>query len=172
MDGDSCIQRAYEAIFHGDYEAAAAWFERAVEADPANPSYYYRGSITLARSGKIAQALEYARRAVELAPEEPAYAEQLRVLQARRKVAEAREQLERKPPSAAAAVVLSQEAFRLDPLAADARLLLGIAYRLLGEFDLAADAFREALLLDPQMAEAQRALRELQAGPNRKRRKR
>lgn len=170
MDGESCIQQAYEAIFRGDYEAAGTWFERAVEAEPTNASYYYRGSITLARSGKLPLALAYANRAVELAPEEPAYAEQLRVLQARKKIAEAQELLSRSPAQAAPCVPLLQEAFRLDPLAADARLLLGISYRLLGEYDKAAEALMDALQLNPQYDEARKLLREVRSDRRRKRR--
>ncbi|CAM3945210.1 tetratricopeptide repeat protein [Cohnella lubricantis] len=171
MDGESCIQQAYEAIFRGDYEAAGAWFERAVEAEPSNASYYYRGSITLARSGKLHLALEYARRAVELAPEEPAYWEQLRMLQARRKIGEARELLSRHPAQSAMAVPLLQEAFHMDPLAADARLLLGIAYRMLGEYDKAIESLQDALQLNPQYEEARKLLSVVRSERRRKRRK-
>lgn len=170
MDGASCIQQAYEAIFRGDYEAAGIWFERAVEAEPSNASYYYRGSITLARSGKLTMALAYATRAVELAPEEPAYAEQLNMLEARKKIAEAQELLSRSPAQAAPSVPLLREAFRLDPLAADARLLLGIAYRLLGEYDKAIESLQEALALNPQYDEARKLLSEIQTGRRRKHR--
>lgn len=163
MDGESCIQQAYEAIFRGDYEAAGEWFERAVEAEPSNASYYYRGSITFARSGKLNLALTYAGRAVELAPEEAAYAEQLRMLQAREKIAQARELLSGNPPMTVQTIPLLKEAFRLDPLAADARFLLGIAYQMLGEFDKAVEALQEALTLNPQYEEAQKLLDDIRS---------
>jgi tetratricopeptide (TPR) repeat protein len=168
MNGESCVQQAYESIFRGDFEAAAAWFERAVEADPNNPSYYYRGSITLARSGRLASALAYARRAVELAPYEPAYAFQLRLLQSRQKIAEAQALLTQSPPQAKPAVGLLREAFRLDPLAADARLLLGAAYRLLGDYGQALEAIQDALQLNPQYEEARRLLHEVRSERRRK----
>ncbi|MBB6690197.1 tetratricopeptide repeat protein [Cohnella xylanilytica] len=163
MNGESCVQQAYESILRGDFEAAAEWFERAVEAEPDNPSYYYKGSITLARSGKLPLALDYAKRAVELAPGEPAYELQLRMLRSRLRIAEARELLSANPPRTEPAIGLLKEAFRLDPLAADARLLLGIAYRMRGEYGRSIEALREALQLNPQYEEARRLLREVRS---------
>lgn len=163
MEGESCVQAAYEALLQGDFEAAAIWFVRAVEAEPDNPSYYFRGSVTLARSGKLGQALRYAKRAVELAPEETSYALQLRLLQAREKIAEAERLLALTPPRPEPAIELLAEAFRLDPLAAKAKLLLGIAHRMSGDERRAREALREALALNPQYEEANKLLREWQA---------
>lgn len=169
MDGESCVQAAYEALLQGDFEAATRWFVRAVETDPDNPSYYFRGSVTLARSGKLAQALQYARRAVELAPDEASYRLQLTLLESRERTARAERLLSLSPPKPEPAIALLKEAFRLDPLAAKAKLLLGVAYRLTGDDRSAREAWREALLLNPHYEEAGRLLRELHDESNKDR---
>jgi Flp pilus assembly protein TadD len=163
LEGESCVQAAYEALLQGDFDAAAVWFVRAVEAEPDNPSYYFRGSVTLARSGRLGLALRYARRAVELAPDETSYALQLRLLESRERIDEAQRLLSLTPSKPETAISLLKEAFRLDPLAAQAKLLLGVSYRLAGDDRSAREALREALLLNPQYEEASRLLREMYA---------
>ncbi|WP_219639943.1 tetratricopeptide repeat protein [Cohnella sp. CFH 77786] len=168
MDGDTCLRHAYDAILHGDFEAAVHWFGQAIEWEPDNASYYYKASITCARSGKSALAEMYAKRAVELAPGDPDYALNLRTIEARRLLLESRMMLERSIPDAAQAKQLLLEAEKLDPLLAEAKLLLGIASRMLGDLRTAIAYIRDTLSLDPQHAEACRLLREYRAERRRK----
>ena len=160
MNGEECLEQAYHYILTGDFEAAEEWFRRAVEAEPDEPSYWYRASITLARSGKLEQALSYAMRSVELAPDESAYVLHLRTLEARKLSAGAKELLEQAPPDSDAAVLLLKEAVRLDPLSGEAKLLLGVAYRYSGQYRIAIETFKELIHLQPNNEEAKRILRE------------
>ncbi|MFC4599047.1 tetratricopeptide repeat protein [Cohnella hongkongensis] len=161
MNGDTCIRRAYDAIFQGDFESAVRWFEQAIEQEPDNAEYYFRASITCARSGKSAQALDYAYKAVELSPDDTSYQLHLRMLQARGRFVEARLLISQPEPDIARSVALLQEAVRLDPLSAQAKLLLGIAYRAQGHYGQALDSIRDALQLDPGLEEARKLLGEI-----------
>src|SRR5690606_22350910 len=60
MDGETCMRKAYEAIFQGNFEAAVAWFLQALEREPGNADYHYKSSITIARSGRLDLALRLA----------------------------------------------------------------------------------------------------------------
>ncbi|WP_276351562.1 tetratricopeptide repeat protein [Cohnella caldifontis] len=160
MDGETCLRQAYDAIFHGDFESAAAWFDRAIGLEPDNASYYYKASITLARSGKTAAAERYARKAAELDPEDPVYAMNVDALEAKRLVSEARGLLELPVPEPDLAARLLREAESLDPLSAEAKLLLGMANHMQGDLRSAIANLREALNLEPQHEEAGRLLRE------------
>jgi Flp pilus assembly protein TadD len=160
MDGEACLKKAYDAILHGDFELALKWFRRAIELDPGNASYYYKASVTCSRSGKAAQAKEWAAKAVELAPEEPVYEMHLKTLEARELIAEARAILEAADPEPDQAIKLLVRAKDLNPLSAEASLLLGHASKSLGDFRSAIGYLLEALQLDPQHAEARRLLRE------------
>ncbi|MFB9275244.1 tetratricopeptide repeat protein [Cohnella cellulosilytica] len=163
INGETCIRSAYDAIFQGDFEAAVQWFGQAIELEPDNAEYYFRGSITCARSGKHAQAMDYAKKAADLDPEEPSYRLHLRMLQARERFAEARWLLSQPEPDVGRSVVLLREAVQLDPLSAQAKLLLGIAYRAQRQYDLALDSLRDALQLDPSLGEARKWLGEIRA---------
>lgn len=163
MDGETCLRQAYEAIYQGDFEAAIDWFGRAIALEPDNASHYYSGSITCARSGKLALAMNYALKAVELNPEEPSYRLNLKTIQAKHRIAEARQLLAAPNPDVDRSVQLLRDAARHDPLSAEARLLLGILYRMRGEHALALESLRDALLLDPGLEEAKRQLREARA---------
>src|SRR5690606_11124500 len=68
MDGEDKVKRAYESILQGDYERAIRWFEDALAADPDDPAYHYKCSITCMRSAKWAKALLHAEAAARLAP--------------------------------------------------------------------------------------------------------
>lgn len=159
-EGESCLRQAYAAILASDFEAAVDWFEKAVEAEPTNASYYYKGSISLARSGRLNKAHEYARCAVRLAPDEPDYVLHLRLVESRMLARQAKALLTRPQPEAGSAIELLQEAVVLDPLDAGAYLLLGIACRLAGEYDRAIAALRTAKEMNPMLTEAGRLLRE------------
>lgn len=163
MDGESCLRQAYEAIFQGDFEQAVAWFGQAIAAEPDNASFYHKGSITCARSGKLVLALAYAAKAVELEPDEPVYRLNWNVISAKRSVLEARQLLAEQPPDLDRIAGLLRSAAACDPLSAEARLLLGFVCRLQGDYGSALNALRDAHLLDPGNAEIKRHLQEARA---------
>lgn len=163
MDGESYVQLAYEAIFKGDFEQAVDWFQQAMECEPLNAEYAYKASITCARSGKLALALEYANRAVQLVPEQPQYSLHLRMLEAKELTARAQAALDALPAAPERAVPDLLQAVLLDPLSVEARVLLGIGQRMLGKHRDAVIAFRDALQLEPLHNEAARLLREAKA---------
>lgn len=163
MDGETCLRQAYDAILHGDFESAVHWFAQAIEREPDNASYHYSASVTCSRSGKTALAESYAKRAVELDPDDPVYALNLRTIESRRMIQEARDLLELPEPRAAEAAKLLLQADKLDPLSAEAKLLLGLSYRMLGDLRSAIACMRETLRLYPQHEEAARLLREYRA---------
>jgi len=149
------IRKAYEAIIGQDYNRAADWFAKAVDEEPDNASHHYRYSITLARSDKLAKALEHAERAAALDPDSAVYRLHLNRLTARRLLAEADGLLaENRADAAEAAVAKLKEATRLDPLSVEALLVLAEACRRTGRPDEAARAVRDALKLDPAHREA------------------
>lgn len=144
------IRKAYEAIVRQDYEQAAGWFAKAVEQEPDNASHHYRYSVTLARSDKLAKALEHAERAAALAPDSAGYRMHLNMLLARRMLGEADGLLaENGADALAGAVAKLEAAARLDPLSVEALLVLAEAYRRAGRLKDAERAVRDALKLDP-----------------------
>jgi tetratricopeptide (TPR) repeat protein len=163
MDGETCLRQAYEAIFQGDFESAVYWFGQAIEIEPENAAYYYSGSITCARSGKLSMALTYAHRALELKPDDSAYRLNLRVIMSKTRIAEARHLLAGDSPDIEKSIALLKEASQLDPLSAEAYLLLGALYRMQRNYKLALDCLRDALQLEPQHEEAKRLLHEVRA---------
>lgn len=160
-DGETCLRQAYDAIFHGDFESAISWFQQAIAIEPENASYHYKGSVTCARSGKLTLAMTYAHKAVELNPNDISYQLNLRTLMSRQKIIEARALLSMTVPELEKSVLLLKEAAKLDPLSTEARLLLGILYRLQQDYRLALESFRDVLLLEPQHEEAKRLLQEV-----------
>jgi len=163
MNGEDCLRQAYEAIFRGDFESAIRWFGQAIELEPDNAEYRYRGSITCARSGKLQQALSYAERAVELNPEDDSYRMNLRTVQSRERIFRAKQALRKEPPDSETGAALLVEAAKLDPLSAEAKLLLGIVCRSKGEFGRALALLRDAVLLEPGLEEAKRLIREIRS---------
>jgi len=163
MNGEECLRQAYDAIFQGDFESAIRSFAQAIELEPDNAEYYYRGSITCARSGKTNLAVAYARKAVELNPNESSYVLNLRTIQCKERIVQAKELLERNEPDIERSAVLLLEAVRLDPLSAEAKLLLGIVFRVQGDFRKAIESLQDALLIEPALEEAKRLLSEIRS---------
>jgi tetratricopeptide (TPR) repeat protein len=161
VDGETCLRQAYDAIYHGDFEAAVYWFGQAIVMEPDNATYYYKGSITCARSGKLALALTYAHRSMELNPHDLTYQLNLHTLIAKQKIVDARALLSRSAPELENSLPLLRDAAKLDPLSIEARLLLGTVYRIQQDYRSALEAFREALMLDPQNEDAKRLLHEV-----------
>ncbi|RXZ80232.1 hypothetical protein EBB07_19970 [Paenibacillaceae bacterium] len=154
MDGEVGIRKAYEYILKGDYEQAVRWFEAAILADPGNADYYYKCSITCARSGKWAKALAYAEEAVLLDEHSNVYQLHLHTVQSKQLIIEASLIIEEASGELEEPVRLLQEALRLDPLSEDAYLLLGAIYGEAGFDELAVKNFTMVLGLNPQHTEA------------------
>ncbi|MCD9021168.1 hypothetical protein [Cohnella silvisoli] len=163
MDGETCLRQAYEAILQGDFESAIFWFGQAIAIEPENAAYHYKGSITCARSGKLTLAMAYALKAVELNPEDSTYQLNLRMITARQKIVEARNLLSLPSPDMEKSMALLKEAAQFDPLSAEARLLLGILFRMKKDYRMALDNLRDALQLEPGLDEAKRLLHEVRA---------
>ncbi|MFC5403782.1 tetratricopeptide repeat protein [Cohnella soli] len=163
MDGETCLREAYDAIFRGDFETAMRSFDQAILLEPNNAVYLHSGSITCARNGRLPQALAYARRSAELQPDNPSYLLHLHMLLSRQRVNEARVLLELPVPNLEEAAKLLKEAAQFDPLSSEARLMLGILYRMQRNYKLSLDSLRDALQLDPLNEETKRHLREVRA---------
>lgn len=162
MEQNPYIRKAYEAIVNQDYEQAAEWFEKSVKQEPDNASFHYRYSITLARSDKLAKALEHAERAAALEPDSAAYRMHLNMLFARQLLREADGLLaENEAATLVSAIGKLEEAARLDPLSVEALLVLAVAYRRKGRLHDARCAVADALKLDPEHREANELFRVL-----------
>lgn len=150
MDGDQCIKKAYASILAHDYEQAVAWFEQAIAADPSNGSYYYKLSITCARSNKLHKAIEYAQKAIELNKTRDEYKFHLANLRAKNLIVQAEKYMHYNNRYYLTAISLLKQAIALDPLAIEALLLMGVAYDGLEDYNNAIQVINEALVLDPQ----------------------
>lgn len=154
MEGNRNIQKAYESILHHDFERAIEFFEEAIRQDPMNAEYHHKLSITFARSGKLDAALQAARRAHWLDHTQKTYKYHLDHLESLDCIRQAEACMVRGKAQAYTAISLLKQAVQLDPLAAEAYLLMGMAYADLGDFGHAAASLKEALKLNPHMDSA------------------
>ncbi|NOU97526.1 tetratricopeptide repeat protein [Paenibacillus sp. LMG 31456] len=150
MDGEEQIKKAYESILMHDFEQAVEWFEQAIAIAPDNAAYHYKLSITYARSNKLNKAIEHAKEAVKLEPDEEHYRFHFQHLQAKELIQQAQNFIDEPEERSWMAVTLLREAIKLDSLSSDAFLLLGLAYSRLKEYSQAIRAIKELLILDPQ----------------------
>jgi len=160
VSGEMYIQEAYEAILVNDFERAIACFEQAIRHSPDNGGYHYKLSVTFARSNRLNKAVEHARRACELEPDNVTYGIHLRHIQSRLLIEQAEKYFDGEAEQLFMAVTLLKEAVRLDPLSFNAYLLQGVAYGALGEYADAIQAIKEALSLEPDNASGLRLLAE------------
>ncbi|WP_409346633.1 tetratricopeptide repeat protein [Paenibacillus sp. MBLB4367] len=160
MSGETYIHEAYEAILVNDFERAIACFEQAIRLSPDNGSYYYKLSVTYARSNRLNKAFEFAQRACALEPDNEVFTSHLRHIQARQLIEQAEKYLDFDFEQLYMAVELLKEAARLDPLSFNAYLLLGVAYGSLGDYAEAIQAVKEALRLEPDNESGIRLLSE------------
>jgi tetratricopeptide (TPR) repeat protein len=156
MAGEEHVREAYASILSGDYEQAIRSFEQAIAAEPDNPVFHHKCSITCMRSALWSKALRHAEEAVRLAPEQANYRYHLALVQARIAAEEAKSELAAADPDYASVIARLKLALERDPLFDEAWLLLAAAYGALGRFDEAARAAREALSLNPAHGEAKR----------------
>lgn len=156
MDGESCIRKAYEYIFHNDFEGAIYWFEQAIAAEPDNAGYYHKCAVSCARSGKWSKAKVYADVAEKLEPDNEEYRFHSQVIQSRLLLAEARSLIGEKPQDLKEVAELLRYAAALDPLSFDAYYTLAMVCASDGLLDEAMEHAREALRLDSGHSAARR----------------
>ena len=156
MDGESCIRKAYEYIFHSDFEGAIFWFEQAIAAEPDNAGYYHKCAVSCARSGKWTKAKVYADVAEKLDPGNEEYRFHLQTIQSRLLLAEADGLIAEAKPNLKEAAERLRHAAALDPLSFDAYYTLAMVCHSDGLLDEAMDCAREALRLDPNHSAARR----------------
>ena len=118
MTGQNYLRAAYAYLYIGDYQSAAAAFQRAVDAEPDNPDFWFAGSITLLRNGRLRDAMAWARAAVRLDPADVLYHSHLLQVQSAWLTERAMQAVERRQSTCAVAML--QEAVRRDPCNAEA----------------------------------------------------
>jgi tetratricopeptide (TPR) repeat protein len=156
MEGEYSVKKAYESILNGDYERAVEWFEEAISADPDNADYYFKCSITCARSGKWHKANDCVEQAIRLDRINDVYRFHQQTIKAKLLQLEAEALLTADSPNHAGAIALLVEAAELDPLLLEAYVLLGTTYGMLANYEKAVAYLKEALRLDPQHAGARK----------------
>jgi len=162
MNENPHILKAFESILQHDYEQAIECFELAIAGEPNNASYYYRLSITCARSNKLLKAIDHAITACRLEPEEESYRLHLNMMRARQMLFIADDLLKAKnAANVEEAVATLQSAIRLDPLSIEAYLMLSIAYEQSARINDAISIVTEAVRLDPEHKEAGEWLEQL-----------
>lgn len=153
MEAEKYVQEAYHCILQNDFERAIECFEMAIAAQPDRPDYYFRCSVTYARSNRMEQALAYARKAVQMAPAQQEYVLHLHALEAKQFTEQARKELDGVKNDTEArgkAIKLLEKATSLDPLCGDAFVLLALIYEEIHEYKCALKALNEAITLYPQ----------------------
>jgi len=154
MDGAACVKKAYEFILHNDFETAIYWFEKAIELEPQVADYYYRCSISCARSGKWHKAMEYARAALAIEPGNQEYRYHAGVIEAKLLFLNAQQAIAAKPPQWPVAIEQLERAVELDDLNFEVPYTLSMVYDAIGDIEKALKYVREALKLAPDHAAA------------------
>jgi tetratricopeptide (TPR) repeat protein len=122
MLGERWLKTAYSYLYIRDFPKAADSFARAIHCDPTNPLYYFHGSMTALRNDNLAQALDWAEKAVELDPHNHLYEEHLGVVKSRLLMVEAQVAIAQSRMDRAKQLL--EEALAVDPLNADALMEL------------------------------------------------
>ena len=151
--GKKFVKEAYRALFDHDFTRAIRAFEKAIQHDPLNASYYFKLSVTYMRSQNTDRALRAVEEAVRLAPDEEKYRLQYNRLRSRC-VVEKVAGLLRSGPASLAVLEQLEKAIAADPLNATAHYLAGEVNFALGRYIPARRAARHALRLAPQSQEA------------------
>jgi len=146
--GKTYLKEAFYAILQNDFQKAIDSFNKAIECEPDNPSYYHKLSITYSRNGEIKEALKAAETAHKLQPKTQIYLYHLQVLQAKNLVLHAAKAIENDDLNEEIEAMLIQ-AKKLDPLNIDAYLLLGIYYGEQGLLNFALKEFNSVFNLEP-----------------------
>jgi len=154
MDGTACVKKAYEYILLNDFESAIYWFEKAIELEPNVADYYYRCSISCARSGRWHKAMDYAKASLLLEPDNHEFRYQSEVIEARLLYMNAQQAIAAKPPEWAAAIEQLERAAELDSLNFEVLYTLSMVYDATSQTEKALKYIREALKLSPEHAAA------------------
>lgn len=148
------IQKAYQAILDSDFEQAIEWFERAIDLDPDNAVYHFKLSITYMRSNKLEQALTHAEKALQLDDGNEQYMQHIHNIRARQQTAAVQKMLAGRPDQTEMAINGLKQAVEMDPLYADAYILLAALYDEISHESEAIHVLNEGLKLDPQHEDA------------------
>jgi Tfp pilus assembly protein PilF len=150
--GKQHIKEAYRALFANDFARAVCAFEKAIQCDPTNASYYFKLSITCARNQQLDLAIQTIEKALVLEPKNEKFIMQHQRLNCRRYTEEAVQCLEK--GSIEQALVLIERAVELDPLYMQAHYVAAQVYFLRGQYIQARKAARQAVRLAPNFLEA------------------
>ncbi|MDF2668491.1 MAG: repeat-containing protein [Paenibacillus sp.] len=161
MNGEHKIKQAYRSILQHDFEQAIDWFHQAVNEEPNNADYHYRLSITYARSNKLPPAIEHAKQAVKLQPEQFIFRNHYCNVLARELVQEAGRKMEQGIGDLNEVVSMLKQAIQLDSLYLEAYMLLGVAYMGQKRYSLAKQSLLEARRLDPLREDVKALLQQL-----------
>ena len=153
MKSEDYIQQAYRCILQNDFVEAIRLFEEAISLNPLDAEIYYKCSITYARNNRLVKGIEYAERALHLAPDKVVYQLYLQHLKAMYLVQESKKQMDQvQNPTVIdlyKTVSSLKEAIELDPLYGEAYVCLALAYSELNEHATAIATLKEALFLLP-----------------------
>ena len=178
MASERWIAKAYKAILDGDFQQAVVCFEEAVRLEPDNAEFHYKLSVTCSRSGRLDRALSAAQKAAELAPENVVYREQLQQVMAKELTARASVLMgsnalllglewewnqpvlpdDNREADHSQAITMLRRAIQMDPLSADAYLLLAVACGETGDVEGAFRNMKEALRLNPGLPTGKRLM--------------
>lgn len=128
------------------YPDALRWADRAVSVEPLVAGGWHSRATALLGLDRVDEAIEAARRAVELDPDN--WIEQYLLGRA----------LVHGPHRSAEAIRVARVTVGLAPTEADAHVLLGMAYSRLGDTAAESAAYRAALALDPRNTSARNNL--------------
>ena len=135
------------------FQNVESLYRDTIAKNPAGPTAYANLAVYLESVGRVEEALQLARDAVRLGPDEATAHNTLGICLVR---------LAGKPPGNAAllteGIAQLQEALRLFPQYADAHVNLGLAYLASGKSPNAVQQFEAALEKNPQHADAHYAL--------------
>ena len=87
---DHKLKTAYAYLYIRDFHGARRVFDEAITENPENPEYHFHASVTALRNGETGYAMEAARQAVLLEPENSLYVAHLGAVQAQKLLHEAK----------------------------------------------------------------------------------
>jgi len=158
--GKEFINEAYRAIFEKDYQKAIEMFNKAIQLDSTNASYFYKLSVTYARNNSLDDALSAMEKALELRPDCLQYRQHFEMLKARKLSQKALSYAEMGNRDQDALIILEQ-AVVLDPLNTQVKLLLAFLLERNGKQKEALQTLYDLLALDPFHKEALELLKNI-----------
>ncbi|MFT9847596.1 tetratricopeptide repeat protein [Aneurinibacillus sp. REN35] len=156
LAGKQYVKEAYRALFDHDFARAVRAFEKAIQCEPTNASYYFKLSVTYARNQQLILAIRAIEQALVLDQGNEKFMLQHQRLVCRQVTEEAAQYIEQ--GEIPQALTLSRQAIDLDPLYVRAHYIMAYAYFLQGNYIQARKAARQAVRLDPESELAKRLL--------------